>query len=143
MCVWGKLAEERISNMRTVRAFGKDLSEVRAYRQKTDEVFSLAKKEAVIRAGFYGVVSVCDLIVDTKYSITILPFCVPYHQGCVQKPLFLDIWFVCTSFKKEWTFYKTFLSYYEGLRCQSIQKMTVVHYRGVCVCFRLASAVTS
>lgn len=73
MCVWGKLAEERISNMRTVRAFGKELSEVKAYRQRTDEVFSLAKKEAVIRAGFYGVVSVCDLIVDTKYSITILP----------------------------------------------------------------------
>lgn len=57
MRVWGKLAEERISNMRTVRAFGKELSEVRAYRQKTDEVFSLAKKEALIRAGFYGVVS--------------------------------------------------------------------------------------
>ncbi|TNM90390.1 hypothetical protein fugu_002679 [Takifugu bimaculatus] len=50
-----QLAEERISNMRTVRAFGKELSEVRAYGQKTDEVFFLAKKEAVIRAGFYGV----------------------------------------------------------------------------------------
>lgn len=56
--------------MRTVRAFGKELSEVKAYRQKTDDVFSLAKKEAVIRAGFYGVVSVCDLIVDIKSTVS-------------------------------------------------------------------------
>lgn len=44
--------------MRTVRAFGKELSEVKMYTQKTDQVFNLAKKEAVIRAGFFGVVSV-------------------------------------------------------------------------------------
>ncbi|XP_029281156.1 ATP-binding cassette sub-family B member 10, mitochondrial [Cottoperca gobio] len=50
-----QLAEERISNMRTVRAFGKELSEVNAYAQKTDEVLSLARKEAVLRAGFFGV----------------------------------------------------------------------------------------
>uniref|UniRef100_A0AAV2LRX1 ATP-binding cassette sub-family B member 10, mitochondrial n=1 Tax=Knipowitschia caucasica TaxID=637954 RepID=A0AAV2LRX1_KNICA len=50
-----QLAEERISNIRTVRAFGKDLSEVVAYSQKTETVLSLAKKEAVIRAGFFGV----------------------------------------------------------------------------------------
>lgn len=43
--------------MRTVRAFGKELSEVNAYTQKTDQVLSLARKEAVIRAGFFGVVS--------------------------------------------------------------------------------------
>lgn len=52
-----QLAEERISNMRTVRAFGKELSEVNKYTQKSDQVFSLAKKEAVARAGFFGVVS--------------------------------------------------------------------------------------
>lgn len=50
-----QLAEERISNIRTVRAFGKELSEVHTYSQKTDHVFSLAKKEAVLRAGFFGV----------------------------------------------------------------------------------------
>ncbi|XP_068594507.1 ATP-binding cassette sub-family B member 10, mitochondrial [Brachionichthys hirsutus] len=49
-----QLAEERISNIRTVRAFGKELSEVKSYTQKSDQVFSLAKKEAVLRAGFYG-----------------------------------------------------------------------------------------
>ncbi|XP_060897072.1 ATP-binding cassette sub-family B member 10, mitochondrial [Labrus mixtus] len=50
-----QLAEERISNMRTVRAFGKELSEVNTYTQKTDQVLSLARKEAVLRAGFFGV----------------------------------------------------------------------------------------
>ncbi|XP_041846877.1 ATP-binding cassette sub-family B member 10, mitochondrial [Melanotaenia boesemani] len=50
-----QFAEERISNMRTVRAFGKELSEVNLYTQKTDHVLNLAKKEAVMRAGFFGV----------------------------------------------------------------------------------------
>ncbi|XP_042353520.1 ATP-binding cassette sub-family B member 10, mitochondrial [Plectropomus leopardus] len=50
-----QLAEERISNIRTVRAFGKELSEVSTYTQKTDQVFSLARKEALLRAGFFGV----------------------------------------------------------------------------------------
>ncbi|KAK2854186.1 hypothetical protein Q5P01_006847 [Channa striata] len=50
-----ELAEERISNLRTVRAFGKELSEVNSYTHKTDQVLSLARKEAVLRAGFFGV----------------------------------------------------------------------------------------
>lgn len=50
-----QLAEERIGNIRTVRAFGKELSEVHTYSQKTEHVLSLAKKEAVLRAGFFGV----------------------------------------------------------------------------------------
>lgn len=45
--------------MRTVRAFGKELTEVDTYAQKTDHVLNLAKKEAVMRAGFFGVVSAC------------------------------------------------------------------------------------
>ncbi|XP_056113121.1 ATP-binding cassette sub-family B member 10, mitochondrial [Rhinichthys klamathensis goyatoka] len=50
-----QLAEERISNMRTVRAFGKELTEVQKYSEKVDHIFELAKKEAVLSAGFYGV----------------------------------------------------------------------------------------
>ncbi|XP_037553428.1 ATP-binding cassette sub-family B member 10, mitochondrial [Nematolebias whitei] len=50
-----QLAEERISNIRTVRAFGKELSEVDVYTQRADHVLSLAKREAVMRAGFFGV----------------------------------------------------------------------------------------
>uniref|UniRef100_A0A1A7W653 ATP-binding cassette sub-family B member 10, mitochondrial n=1 Tax=Iconisemion striatum TaxID=60296 RepID=A0A1A7W653_9TELE len=50
-----QLAEERIGNIRTVRAFGKELSEVDLYTQKADRVLSLAKQEALMRAGFFGV----------------------------------------------------------------------------------------
>ncbi|XP_034536407.1 ATP-binding cassette sub-family B member 10, mitochondrial [Notolabrus celidotus] len=50
-----QLAEERISNIRTVRAFGKELSEVNSYTEKTDQVLTLARKEALLRAGFFGV----------------------------------------------------------------------------------------
>ncbi|XP_059213250.1 ATP-binding cassette sub-family B member 10, mitochondrial [Centropristis striata] len=50
-----QLAEERISNMRTVRAFGKEQSELDTYTQNADRVLSLARKEAVLRAGFFGV----------------------------------------------------------------------------------------
>lgn len=64
-----QLAEERISNMRTVRAFGKELSEVNKYTQKTDLVFSLAKKEAVVRAGFFGVVSTSSQLINNKTCI--------------------------------------------------------------------------
>lgn len=42
--------------MRTVRAFGKELMELQKYAGKIDHVFDLAKKEAVVSAGFYGVV---------------------------------------------------------------------------------------
>uniref|UniRef100_A0A3Q3BBH6 ATP-binding cassette, sub-family B (MDR/TAP), member 10 n=1 Tax=Kryptolebias marmoratus TaxID=37003 RepID=A0A3Q3BBH6_KRYMA len=53
-----QLAEERISNIRTVRAFGKELSEVDTYTQKADHVLSLAKLEALMRAGFFGLTGV-------------------------------------------------------------------------------------
>ncbi|XP_053358447.1 ATP-binding cassette sub-family B member 10, mitochondrial [Clarias gariepinus] len=49
-----QLAEERISNLRTVRAFGKELTEVQSYAEKVEYVLRLAKKEAKLTAGFYG-----------------------------------------------------------------------------------------
>ncbi|XP_062850912.1 ATP-binding cassette sub-family B member 10, mitochondrial [Trichomycterus rosablanca] len=49
-----QLAEERISNLRTVRAFGKELTEVQKYAEKVDHVLHLAKKEALISAAFFG-----------------------------------------------------------------------------------------
>ncbi|TKS69973.1 ATP-binding cassette sub-family B member 10, mitochondrial [Collichthys lucidus] len=68
-----QLAEERISNMRTVRAFGKEMSEVNKYTARTDEVFSLAKKEAALRAGFFGVVAVMmpDVVVIRKLCVLV------------------------------------------------------------------------
>ncbi|XP_069463532.1 ATP-binding cassette sub-family B member 10, mitochondrial isoform X2 [Ambystoma mexicanum] len=49
-----QLAEERIGNIRTVRAFGKEMMEMEKYSSKVDYVLQLAKKEAVARAGFFG-----------------------------------------------------------------------------------------
>ncbi|XP_005405080.2 PREDICTED: ATP-binding cassette sub-family B member 10, mitochondrial [Chinchilla lanigera] len=49
-----QLAEERIGNIRTVRAFGKEMTEVEKYSDKVDHVLQLARKEAFARAGFFG-----------------------------------------------------------------------------------------
>lgn len=49
-----QLAEERIGNIRTVRAFGKEVTEIEKYTSKVDFVMQLARKEAIARAGFFG-----------------------------------------------------------------------------------------
>ncbi|NWW82986.1 ABCBA protein, partial [Climacteris rufus] len=49
-----QLAEERIGNIRTVRAFGQEVAEMGKYTNKVDYVLQLAKKEALARAGFFG-----------------------------------------------------------------------------------------
>ncbi|NXD94879.1 ABCBA protein, partial [Chaetorhynchus papuensis] len=49
-----QLAEERIGNIRTVRAFGQEVAEIEKYTNKVDYVLQLAKKEALARAGFFG-----------------------------------------------------------------------------------------
>ncbi|XP_077933817.1 ATP-binding cassette sub-family B member 10, mitochondrial isoform X3 [Halichoerus grypus] len=48
------LAEERIGNIRTVRAFGKEMTEIEKYTSKVDHVMQLARKEAFARACFFG-----------------------------------------------------------------------------------------
>lgn len=42
--------------MRTVRAFSKELTEVQTYGEKVEDVLRLAKKEALLSAGFFGMV---------------------------------------------------------------------------------------
>ncbi|XP_038617312.1 ATP-binding cassette sub-family B member 10, mitochondrial [Tachyglossus aculeatus] len=49
-----QLAEERIGNIRTVRAFGKELSEMDKYLTRVQHVLQLAKRDALARAGFFG-----------------------------------------------------------------------------------------
>ncbi|ELW68080.1 ATP-binding cassette sub-family B member 10, mitochondrial [Tupaia chinensis] len=49
-----QLAEERIGNIRTVRAFGKEMTEIDKYTSKVGDVMQLARKEAFARAGFFG-----------------------------------------------------------------------------------------
>lgn len=53
-----QLAEERIGNLRTVRAFAHELTEMEKYDNKIQYVLHLAKKEAIARAGFFGAVSI-------------------------------------------------------------------------------------
>ncbi|KAK2092741.1 ATP-binding cassette sub- B member 10, mitochondrial [Saguinus oedipus] len=43
-----RLAEERIGNVRTVRAFGKEMTEIENYASKADYVMQLARKEAFL-----------------------------------------------------------------------------------------------
>ncbi|XP_029450043.1 LOW QUALITY PROTEIN: ATP-binding cassette sub-family B member 10, mitochondrial [Rhinatrema bivittatum] len=49
-----QLAEERIGNLRTVRAFGKEMIEMEKYKSKIDCELKIANKEALARAGFFG-----------------------------------------------------------------------------------------
>ncbi|XP_075687086.1 ATP-binding cassette sub-family B member 10, mitochondrial [Rhinoderma darwinii] len=49
-----QLSEERIGNIRTVRAFGKEILEMKKYDGKVGYVLDLAYKEAFARAGFFG-----------------------------------------------------------------------------------------
>lgn len=49
-----QVAEERISNIRTVRAFGQEMKEIERYADSVEDVFKLAKKEALARAVFFG-----------------------------------------------------------------------------------------
>ncbi|XP_025050589.1 ATP-binding cassette sub-family B member 10, mitochondrial isoform X1 [Alligator sinensis] len=49
-----QLAEDRIGNVRTVRAFGQEMNEMKKYADKVGYVLQLAKKEALASAGFFG-----------------------------------------------------------------------------------------
>ncbi|XP_056268272.1 ATP-binding cassette sub-family B member 10, mitochondrial isoform X2 [Pseudoliparis swirei] len=89
-----QLAEERISNMRTVRAFGKELSEVNAYTQKTDLVLGLARKEAVLRAGFFGVTGLSGniMILSVLYKGGLLMACQHMTVGELSSFLMYTFW---------------------------------------------------
>ncbi|ESO96389.1 hypothetical protein LOTGIDRAFT_214550 [Lottia gigantea] len=49
-----QVAEERISNIRTVRAFAHEIKEMKAYDNKIEEILQLQKKEAKYSALFWG-----------------------------------------------------------------------------------------
>lgn len=55
-----QLAEERISNVRTVNAFAKQEQEVEAFNSKMDKVLGISAREALVHAKFYGMVSCAD-----------------------------------------------------------------------------------
>nr|QTW43701.1 ABCB10 [Eurytemora affinis] len=49
-----EIAEEKISNIRTVRIFAKEREEINAYKQRMDKVIQASVKEALIQAKFFG-----------------------------------------------------------------------------------------
>ena len=51
------MAEERIGNIRTVRAFAQELKEMDSYNRKITDVLNLAYKESLARGIFWGAVS--------------------------------------------------------------------------------------
>lgn len=52
-----QVAEERISNIRTVRAFSQEGLENRVYHNRIEEVMQLAYKEALAKGVFFGMAS--------------------------------------------------------------------------------------
>lgn len=51
-----RVAEERISNMRTVKTFSQELREIDTYEDRIKNVLKLGYKETKMRAVFYGMV---------------------------------------------------------------------------------------
>lgn len=51
------VAQERISNIRTVKVFSNEDKERLAYKEKLDYVLKLAYKESFARGVFFGMVS--------------------------------------------------------------------------------------
>lgn len=49
-----KVAEERIGNIRTVQAFAKEPKEAERYSLRVQDVFNLAKREAIASGVFFG-----------------------------------------------------------------------------------------
>ena len=52
------LAEEKLSNIRTVRAFAMEETEIRGYGRQMDQVLEKTYREALINAKFYGMTGV-------------------------------------------------------------------------------------
>ena len=63
------MAEEKISNIRTVRVFGKEKTEVAAYQQRVQAVLATATREALVNAQFYGLTGLTGnmIIITTLY----------------------------------------------------------------------------
>ena len=52
-----QVAEEKISNIRTVKAFGKENQEIKNYDSEMNNVLNKSMNEALVQAKFYGMVS--------------------------------------------------------------------------------------
>lgn len=57
MAVSNQVAEERISNIRTVKAFSQEKKEMLHYGEKMKELLKLSIKESMMRGLFFAMVS--------------------------------------------------------------------------------------
>jgi ATP-binding cassette subfamily B (MDR/TAP) protein 10 len=64
------VAEERISNIRTVKAFSQEKKEMGYYGEKMNEVLQLSIKESLMRGLFFAMVSAYNYLInyDTNYA---------------------------------------------------------------------------
>lgn len=59
-----KIAEERLSNVRTSQAFAGEILEVSRYNKGVRKIYTLGRKEALISATFFSTVSSSPFLVD-------------------------------------------------------------------------------
>lgn len=71
-----KIAEERLSNVRTSQAFAGEILEVHRYNTQARKIYQLGKKEALISASFFGSTGLLG-------NITIL--CILFYGGTLVK----------------------------------------------------------
>jgi len=65
-----QVAEERLANMRTVRAFVGEKRETDVYDSRVDKVLNLSYKEAIARGIFWAMVTICfHVYCKTMYSV--------------------------------------------------------------------------
>lgn len=57
-----QLAEEKISNIKTVKAFSKEKLECASYGKRIENLLQLAYKESLAVGSFYGIVSNNELM---------------------------------------------------------------------------------
>jgi len=60
------VAEERLANMRTVRAFVQEQNESLVYNSRIDNVLRLSYKEALARGSFWAMVTPCMSLVSSS-----------------------------------------------------------------------------
>ena len=79
------MAEERISNIRTVRSFGREGYEIQNYNSRIDEVLKTSQSESLARACFFGltgelnIISLAGWVCKVKSPIMKLAF---IHRHC-------------------------------------------------------------
>lgn len=67
-----QVAEEKISNIRTVKAFSQEKKEMFLYGEKMNEVLQLSIKESFMRGLFFGMVSSTSNQYLNNYSCFLL-----------------------------------------------------------------------